>query len=87
MVLDRLPNDALQDVLLKYWHNNHEYKFSKQDSEANKDINNTYSKMTVVHSPMRVNMRKEIMITSTTMKTITITTTVQSMPTRKWMGT
>ena len=43
-VLDRLPNDVLQDVLLKYWHNNHEYKFSRSKiQEANKDINNTYS--------------------------------------------
>ena len=43
-VLDRLPNDVLQDVLLKYWHNNHEYKFSRSKiQEANKDINNTCS--------------------------------------------
>merc|ERR1711991_102179 len=31
-ILDSLPNDVLQDVILKYWHNNHEYKYSGQQS-------------------------------------------------------
>ena len=32
-ILDSLPNDVLQDVLLKYWHNNHEYNYSQQEQQ------------------------------------------------------
>ena len=43
-VLDRLPNDVLQDVLLKYWHNNHEYKYSRDRvQQLNQNANETYS--------------------------------------------